>query len=95
VTAAADKSLSIVGHPAALVCGGPDDSHYNVDTAHSSAGHVLATATIQVFPISTGAPKTIPIGQLPSYLPTDDDTRVYLVTGALTAITELQEQFHP
>jgi hypothetical protein len=34
-------------------------------------------------------------GKLASYLSTDEDTRIFLVTGRLTTITGLAEQFHP
>jgi hypothetical protein len=89
-----DGSLTLTGNPAKLVCGGPDDSHYNVATA-TETGHVNPGALIQVFPLSTGHPVTISPGQLPSYLATDQDTRIFLITGTLSRITGLQEEFHP
>lgn len=95
VTAQADHSLQFIGQPATLVCGGPDDSHYNVDTTRTTSGRLLPTGVVQVFPVSLGAEKTILNAQLASYLTTDTDSGIFLVTGPLAAATELQEQFHP
>lgn len=89
-----DGSLTLTGNPAKLVCGGLDDSHYNVATT-TETGHVNPGALIQVFPLSTGHPVAISPGQLPSYLATDQDTRIFLITGTLGRITGLQEEFHP
>jgi len=38
-------------------------------------------------------PLTLP--KFPSYLTTDRSTRVFMVTGTLTGITALSEQYHP
>jgi hypothetical protein len=48
-----------------------------------------------VFPVAKMSPEPMAAGQLAGYLATDDDTRIFLVTGPLTAITGIQEQFHP
>jgi len=84
----------LTGNPAALVCGGPDDSHFNTSGSTVTA-HVVPGAAIKVFPVSKMSPEPIQPGKLAAYLATDDDTRIFLVTGPLTAITGLQEQFHP
>ena len=89
-----DGALTLTGNPATMVCGGPDDFHYNVAKTTES-GHVNPGAVITVFPVTTGHPVTISPGQLSSYLATDQDTRVFLITGTLARITGLQEQFHP
>ena len=94
VTSGVDGALTLTGNPATLVCGGPDDSHYNVATSTESA-HVNPGATITVFPVSAGHPESLSPYKLSSYLATDDDTRIFLVTGPLSRITGLQEQFHP
>jgi hypothetical protein len=57
--------------------------------------HVLASASVKVFPLPTMHPVKIRLAKLASYLATDDDTRIFLITGPLRAITALQEQFHP
>ena len=51
--------------------------------------------SVMVFPLSKMHPVAIGPGQLASYLSTDEDTRIFLVTGPLTGLTGLQEQFHP
>ena len=77
-----------------LICGGPDDSHYNVASTTETA-QVTPGASITVFPLSKMQPEPIAASKLASYLATDEDTRIFLVTGPLTKITGLQEQFHP
>lgn len=93
-TPAANGALTVSASPAKLVCGGPDDSHYNVAKTVES-GHVTAGASIEVFPISQMREEPIKASQLNSYLKTDGDTKIFLVAGPLSAITSLQEQFHP
>lgn len=93
--AAPDGSLTLTGHPATMSCGGPDDFHYNVATS-SEVAHALPGATVQVLGTDgSTAEQTIPHAQLPSYLVTDHNTRVFIFTGPLSAVTALQEQFHP
>ena len=87
-------ALTLTAHPATMVCGGPDDSHYNVAST-AVTGHVLPGATIQSFSISQMRPEPVSAAKLSSYLATDHGTRIFLVTGPVTAITALQEQFHP
>ena len=94
VQAAASGALTVTGNPATLVCGGPDDFHFNVASS-TETGHVVPGASIEVFPVSTMSPQRIQPGKLASYLATDEDTRIFLIVGPLTAITSLQEQFHP
>jgi hypothetical protein len=89
-----DGALTLTGNPATMVCGGADDFHYNV-AKRTETGHVNPGAVITVFPVTTGHPVAISPGQLSSYLATDQDTRVFLITGTLARITGLQEQFHP
>jgi hypothetical protein len=93
-TAAPDGSLSLTGNPATLVCGGPDDSHFNT-SASTVTGHAVPGAAIEVFPVSRMALEPMQAAKLAAYLATDDDTRIFLVAGPLTAISSLQEQFHP
>jgi hypothetical protein len=94
VKAGTGGALTLTGNPASMVCGGPDDFHYNVATT-TQTGHVNPGAVITVFPITTGHPVAISAGRLASYLATDQGTRIFLVTGALSAISGLAEQFHP
>jgi hypothetical protein len=90
-----DDSLFVHGNPATLHCGGPDDSQLNVDTTRTETGELLADATVQVFPLSLMRTRSIHPGQLSAYLAGDRDTRTFLITGPLTGMTGLQEQFHP
>lgn len=89
-----DGSLTLTGNPATVVCGGPDDLHYNLATT-TVTGHVLPGASITVFPLPAMHPVAIGAGKLASYLATDKDTRIFLITGPLSRITGLQEEYHP
>jgi hypothetical protein len=94
--AGAGGTLTATASPAKLVCGGPDDSHYDV-AKNVETGHVVAGATIEVFPTTTGQMRDVPIkaSALNTYLKTDSDTKIFLVGGPLSAMTSLKEQFHP
>jgi hypothetical protein len=94
VQAAASGALTVTGQAARLVCGGPDDFHWNTVTA-TETGHTVPTAKIETFPTSKMAPEPIKASQLAAYLKTDDDTKIFLIGGPLSAMTSLQEQFHP
>jgi hypothetical protein len=94
VQAAASGALTVTGQAAKLVCGGPDDFHWNTVTAIET-GHTVPTAKIETFPTSKMAPEPIKASQLAAYLKTDDDTKIFLIGGPLSAMTSLQEQFHP
>lgn len=85
----------MTGNQATLVCGGLDDSHFTT-VATTESATVLEGATIEVLQ-SPGSPQDVPIAanQFAGYLATDHDTRIFLVTGPLSAITGLVEQFHP
>jgi hypothetical protein len=92
--AAANGALTLTGQAAKLVCGGADDFHWNTVTATQTA-HAVPTVSIQVFPVTKMSPQSIQPSQLAAYLKTDSDTKIFLVGGPLSAITSLQEQFHP
>jgi hypothetical protein len=94
VQAGTDGALTLTGNPATLVCGGADDLHYDFTSA-TVTGHVIPGASITVFPIP--AMRSVAIGphRLASYLATDEDTRIFLVTGPLSRITGLAEMYHP
>jgi hypothetical protein len=89
-------ALTLVASPAKLICGGPDDSHYDV-AKNLVTAHVLPNANIEVFPTTTGQMRDVPIkaSQLSSYLKTDSDTKIFLVGGPVASISSLQEQYHP
>ena len=90
--AAADGSLTLTAHPARLVCGARGDSHFAVSPATVTA-HVIRGASITVFPGPGARPEPITPARLPAYLASDQDTRTFLVTGPLSAISGLHEQF--
>jgi hypothetical protein len=94
VVSAAGGGLTVTGSKATLVCGGPDDFHFNVASG-TETGHVQPGADIEVFPVSKMAQEKIAASKLASYLATDDDTKIFLIGGSLSAISRLQEQFHP
>jgi hypothetical protein len=77
-----------------VICGGFDDLHYDVATTTVSS-HVIPSASILVFPAPPMHLVAIRPSALAAYLATDEDTRIFLVTGPLSRITGLQEEFHP
>ena len=93
---AAGGALTLTGSPAKLICGGPDDSHYDV-AKNIVTAHVLPNASIEVFPTTTGQMRDGPIkaSQLNSYLQNDHATKIFLVGGPVASISSLQEQYHP
>jgi hypothetical protein len=95
VSETAGGGFAVTGNRATLICGGPDDFHWNTSTSTLTAT-VLQGASIQVLQ-SAGSILDVPIaaGQFAAYLATDHNTRIFLVTGSLDAISALQEQFHP
>lgn len=94
VRAGTNGVLTVTGNRASVVCGGPDDYHYDL-AATTVTGHVTRAASIEVFPLPAMHLVAIAHDKLASYLATDQDTRIFLVTGPLSRITALQEEFHP
>ena len=95
VTMNSAGGFTVIGNQAKLVCGGPDDFHWNSAPATETAT-VLKGASIEVL-LSPGDTLAVPIAanQFASYMATDHNTRIFLLTGPLGGITGLQEQFHP
>ena len=87
-----DGSLTVTGNRATMVCGGPDDFHY--DFAATVTGRVTPSGSVQVLSTSLQDTPTTH-AKFPAYLKTDQNIRVFVYTGPLTAITSLAEQFHP
>jgi len=94
--AAPDGTLTLTAHPATMVCGGPDDYHYNVATSTETI-HALASAAVQVLAANSSGITDVPIDHaaLPSYLAGDNNGRIFLVTGQVSGLTSLEEMFHP
>jgi hypothetical protein len=86
-------SLTIHGYAEVIVCGGPDDFHFN--TTAPEMGQTVPDASIVTFPVTQMKPESIKPSQLASYLKTDGDTKIFLVGGPVSSISSLQEQYHP
>ena len=88
-----DGSLTVTGNRATMVCGGADDFHYDFAAA-TVTGQVTPSASLRVLSSSL---QDIPIthAKFPSYLKADQNVRVFIYSGPLTAISALSEQFHP
>ena len=96
VTAAKEGSggaLTITTHRASVVCGGPDDMHYNVAAATQTA-EVTPSATVRVLDSSVHL-ETVPHMAFNTSLKYDTWGRIFMVTGPLGAITALTEMYHP
>lgn len=94
VKAGTSGSLTLTGNLVTLVCGGPDDLHYDI-AATTVTAHVIPCASVMIFPLPAMHLEAIRPYQLASYLASDEDTRIFLVTGPLSRITGLQEEYHP
>lgn len=96
VTAAklnSDGSLIITAHRATVVCGGPDDLHYDVATA-TETGTVTPTGTLKML-YGNVQTQAVSHADFSARLKADRWGRIFMVTGPLTAITALAEMYHP
>jgi hypothetical protein len=94
VTNEPDGSLALTANAATVVCGGPDDLHYDIGTNMVTA-HTVLNPSVTIFSLASMQSLVIAPSQLVTYLPTDTGTRIFLVSGPLSAIASLQEQYHP
>jgi len=88
-----DGSLTITAHRATVVCGGPDDLHYDVATPAETAT-VTPSGVVEML---SGAVKeqTVAHANVSARLAQDEWGRIFMVTGKLTAIAALTEMYHP
>lgn len=96
ITAAKESSngaLTITAHRSSVVCGGPDDMHYNVAAATQTAD-VTPSATVRML-TSYVQLETVPHAAFSASLKDDVWGRIFMVTGPLSAITALTEMYHP
>jgi hypothetical protein len=94
----ADGSLDLSGHRARPVgCGGPEYNFGYLVAAAPETAHAGPGAKITVIPLPMGSPavQTLPAARFPQYLTTDQDTRIFVVTGPLAGVTALYEMYHP
>lgn len=91
-----DGSLSFTAHPAKVVCGGPDDLHYDVATS-TETGTVTPSGTVQMIATTATGPedRSVPPADFSSSLAADRWGRIFRVTGPLAAVTTLVEMYHP
>jgi hypothetical protein len=93
VTAHADGTVSVEGHPVMVHCGGPDDMHY-LPQARQERVTLRSGATIEILsPSFALEPATA--SQLQASIALDDDGNIYKVTGPLGAASALTAEFHP
>jgi hypothetical protein len=93
---AARGAVVLTGHRAKVICGGPDDWHFQ-DAKATVTAHVPSSAHVQILTTTNagiGAKKIRP-SQLVSFLPHDVFTRTFQVTGPLNKVSSLTEIFHP
>lgn len=96
VTAAranSDGSLSVTLHRATVLCGGPDDLHYDIATA-SQTGTVTPSGKLQML-TSALQEQAVARAAFGSRLSTDERGRIFEVIGTLSDITALTEMYHP
>jgi hypothetical protein len=89
-------SVVVTADPARRVCTGPNNGHYEIGTGTEQLT-VPASATVTVLTTtSTGlGHETVAPTDLPARLPDDRFGRIFLVDGPSSAVTSLEEQYHP
>ena len=91
----ATGGVLLTGHIATMICGGPDDWHFE-DAGTIVPASVLPGADVEVLDMTSGiSMKTIPLNMLITALAHDQSSRTFLVRGPLTAVTGLTEIYHP
>lgn len=76
-----------------MVCGGPDDLHYDVATPIET-GTVTPYGAVEML-TGTVKEQTVAHADVSGRLATDEWGRIFMVTGKLTAIAALTEMYHP
>ena len=93
---AAGNAVVVTAHPARRVCGGPDNSHYEVDAGTERLTLTASTAVVLITTTPSGlGQETVAPADLPQRLVDDRFGRIFLVRGPLTGVTSLEEQYHP
>jgi subtilase-type serine protease len=95
-TVTGSGGLTLTAYAAKMVCGGADDFHWTPASSTEPAA-VAVGADIEVLP-NPGLPSTfqkLTDAQFPAYLTGDLGTKIFQVTGPLSALTGLSERFHP
>jgi hypothetical protein len=93
---AAGDVVVITAHPARRVCGGPDNSHYEVDAATERVTLTASTTVVLITTTPSGlGHETVAPADLPQRLVDDRFGRIFLVRGPLTGVTSMEEQYHP
>jgi len=79
-----------------MVCGGPDDFHYDVASATVTV-HAVPSAAVKVLATNSNGITDVPIAHvaLPSYLAGDKNGQIFMVTGPVSGLTSVEEMFHP
>jgi hypothetical protein len=86
----------VTAHPARRLCGGPDNSHYEVDAATERLTLTASTTGVLIATTSSGlGHETVAPTELPQRLVDDRFGRIFQVEGPATAVTSLEEQYHP
>lgn len=92
----AGNTVVVTADPARRVCTGPDNGHYEIGseteqlTLTSSATVVLLTTTA-----SGVGHETVAATDLPQRLVDDRFGQIFVVQGPASAVTSLEEQYHP
>ena len=90
------SAVVVTADPAERVCEGPNNGHYEV-AAGAEQLTVTSSATVTVLTTTTNGigHRTVAATELPERLPDDRFGRIFLVQGPLSAVTSLEEQYHP
>lgn len=90
------NTIVVTANPAQRVCGGPNNGHYELEAVTQQLT-LTASATVVVLtrtPSGLGH-ETVALTDFPQRLVDDRFGRIFLVRGPASAVTSLEEQYHP
>jgi hypothetical protein len=92
----AGHAVEVTAIPARRVCEGPNNGHYELEPGTEQLT-MAASATVVVLTTTQRGigHETVPATDLPERLVDDEFGRIFLVRGPSSAVTSLEEQYHP
>lgn len=90
------NTVVVTANPAQRVCGGPDNGHYEIGVVTEQLTLTAATTVVVLTTTPSGVGhETVALTGLPQRLVEDRFGRIFLVRGPASAVTSLEEQYHP
>jgi len=96
-TKTAGNGVTLVARPARLVCGGADDSHYEL--VGSSMEEIMLAPFTRITVLENDGPgigqRSVAVDQFPSALAHDQLGSWFQVVATDSGVIQLVQQFHP